>query len=251
MVKKTVQQHQKELLFRVLVAVVLWLVFFVISYININPLVEYLKTEAEKIGYNLIYVRVQDVLLQELRLAAIMALLIDMPVIIYEICRFVFPIFETIKIKILLTIGIFVAIIFFVVGIVFSYKIILPFTLTYLSSVGNAVSITGMVSFKEYISFYIMMLFVMGIVFEMPLFFLILNKVGILTVERMKGIRRYFIVVSFLLAALITPPDVVSQVMVAIPMIILYEVSLFLCKIINHSSKKKENLAGNEVYDGN
>ena len=133
------------------------------------------------------------------------------------------------------------AILLFVMGVLFSYKVILPFVLSYLSGIGNGIGITGAVDIREYISFYITILFCMGFVFEIPLIVLSVNKLGILSLDKLKGLRRYIIVLSFLVAAIITPPDVVSQCMVALPMVLLYEISLILCKITGLKRRKAIN----------
>ena len=89
----------------------------------------------------------------------------------------------------------------------------------------------------EYVGFVLRLLFGFGIVFEMPVITLLLAKAGLLTAKLMRKYRRYAIIGIFVLAAFITPPDPVSQLMMAMPLLILYEVSIWVCKLFGKKKK--------------
>ena len=109
---------------------------------------------------------------------------------------------------------------------------------------------TSQWSADEYISFVLRLIFGFGLVFEMPVMALFLSKVGILTAETMRRIRRYAIVVIFVLAAIITPPDPVSQLMMALPLLLLYELSIWICKVTAKEGKTlKNNLEKRNPYE--
>lgn len=118
----------------------------------------------------------------------------------------------------------------FAIGALIAYLLVLPMGLRFFLAL-EPPDMTSQWSADEYISFVLRLIFGFGIVFEMPVMALFLSKVGVLTAERMRRIRRYAIIVIFILAAIITPPDPVSQLMMALPLLLLYELSIWICKV--------------------
>ena len=122
--------------------------------------------------------------------------------------------------------------ILFCVGVLFAYKLMMPFMLRFLSTgIEGAEYIQTTTSIESYVSLCLTMFIIFGCVFEMPLVTIILAKMGIANPEIMKKGRGVAIVLIFLIAAIITPPDIVSQCFVAVPMCLLYFVSIFLSGI--------------------
>ncbi len=119
----------------------------------------------------------------------------------------------------------------FCIGILFAYKVTLPFMLNFLVTLEGTDYITASISIESYINLCLTMFIIFGCVFEMPLVTIILAKMGIANPEIMKKGRGVAIVLIFLVAAIITPPDIVSQCFVAVPMCLLYFVSIFLSGI--------------------
>ena len=112
--------------------------------------------------------------------------------------------------------------------------------LLFLSTLENYAQVAAAISVQNYISFLLTIFIIFGVVFELPVVSLVLNAVGLLKVEWMKKGTRVMIVVIFFLAAVITPPDIVSQIMVAIPMIGLYELSILLSAVLMKFKRKKK-----------
>ena len=119
----------------------------------------------------------------------------------------------------------------FCVGVLFAYKVTLPFMLNFLVTLEGTDYITASISIESYINLCLTMFIIFGCVFEMPLVTIILAKMGIANPEIMKKGRGVAIVLIFLVAAIITPPDIVSQCFVAVPMCLLYFISIFLSGI--------------------
>ncbi len=236
--------HVKELKQRMLFVLVVFVIVFIAAYLESDKLMELITTMGKEIGYNFVYLAPQEVMIQQLRIAGVMAIICDLPIIVYEIIAFIAPVFSSKKSFFeLLFIG-FIALVLFVLGTVFAYKILLPFVYRFLYETGQASKITAQISIKEYITLFITLECCIGIVTEMPLICIMLTKIGILTPNIMVKIRSYIIVVIFIVAAIITPPDVVSQMMVAIPMVCLYQVSIILCKFVKggkHHGKRNES----------
>lgn len=232
--------HLRELRHRFLVVLVLFATIFIATYLNCNNILSAIRQMGEEIGYKLVYISPQEVIVQQFRLAGVASFLISLPIMIYQIVAFIAPVFSDKKpLRKILMYCIF-AMVLFILGAAFAYKILLPFIYKFLFDIGIANNIEAQISIKEYISLFITIECCIGIVTEMPLISIILTKVGILTPKRMKAIRPYIIVAIFITAAIITPPDVVSQVMVAIPMIVLYQISIILCKLIKEEKSHGE-----------
>ena len=119
----------------------------------------------------------------------------------------------------------------------FAYFINIPFMLRFLIQFSSGVSISASISIQEYISFLLTVFVIFGVIFELPVVSVLLTLLGILQAKWMVKGRRAMIVVIFFVAAVITPPDVVSQILVAVPMIALYELSIFLRRLCGQREK--------------
>ena len=138
----------------------------------------------------------------------------------------------------------------FVVGVMFAYKLMMPFMLRFLSTgIEGADYIQTTTSIESYVSLCLTMFIIFGCVFEMPLVTIILSKMGIANPEILKKGRGVAIVLIFFIAAVVTPPDIVSQCMVAIPMVLLYFVSIFLSGIFYKPRSESEDEEDAEEED--
>ena len=129
--------------------------------------------------------------------------------------------------------------VFFVVGVLFAYFITVPFMLRFLISFSTDVAVTASISIQEYMSFLLMVFTIFGVIFELPVLSVILTALGVVKPSWLVKARRPMIVAIFFVAAIITPPDIVSQVMVAIPIIALYEFSILLSRLVYKAKGKK------------
>jgi sec-independent protein translocase protein TatC len=119
-----------------------------------------------------------------------------------------------------------------VLGAAFAYRIMTPFVLRFLSSLNTEVGIASSVSVRNYLSFLLTQLAVFAAVFELPVILAMLTWFGLVRAETLRRARKPIIVLCFLLAAIITPPDPLSQIMVAVPLLLLFELSIALCSIL-------------------
>jgi sec-independent protein translocase protein TatC len=132
--------------------------------------------------------------------------------------------------------------ILFVMGMLFSYYLIVPLTVNFFSSYQVSSTVTNTITLSSYISTVVSVTVACGIVFELPIIVFFLTKVGILTPSFMKKNRKYVLVILLTIAAIITPPDVFSQILVTIPLMGLYEFSLFVSTRVY--KRKSAKLAG-------
>lgn len=178
-----------------------------------------------------------------LKLTIFAAIVISVPMILYQAWAFVAPGLYQDEKKYAAP---FVtsATIFFLIGGGFAYKLILPFGLKFLLGFGGEM-IQPVISVAYYVSFVTKMILVFGTIFELPVIVVFLSKMGVVTPEIMRRYRKYAIVGSFVLGAILTPPDVFTQALMAGPLIILYELSIWVCVIISKQSSEKEDVLDN------
>jgi sec-independent protein translocase protein TatC len=152
------------------------------------------------------------------------------PYVAWEIWRFVKPALYHKEKKNITGLVIFVSLLFFM-GVSFAYFIIVPLTVNFLLTynvMGDTVKNNPLIS--SYFSTVLNLVLGTGVIFQMPIFIYFLAKIGLVSPKFLKRYRRHSIVIIMILAAIITPPDVVSQILVAIPLLVLYEISILIAK---------------------
>ncbi len=232
-------EHLEELRKRLITCIIAVLVGFVITYafkeqlfqILIRPLVAVLKDT----GGSLIFTGVSEAFFTYLKVAFLAGLLLASPVVFYEFWMFVAPGLYTNERRLLLPI-VLLSSIFFVGGVVFGYYCVFPFGFKFFLSFSND-TIKAMPAMQEYLKFSTKLLLAFGLVFELPLVLTFLARLGIVSADFLRKKRKYSLILAFIFGAILTPPDVVSQIMMALPLVILYEVSILGAKIFG---KKKQ-----------
>lgn len=231
--------HLKELRNRVAICVVCLVVAFLVCLNYAPQLVEFLTDMGKAYGYQYIYVAPQELLMQHFSISLLASVCITFPVLLYQIWAFVRPGLKK-KENLVFVLAVTFGLVCFLVGVYFAYKIMLPFMLEFLIGVSAGTEIAASITVANYITFLLTMFLIFGIVFELPVLSVILTQLGLVKVEWMKKGRRFVIVIIFFVAAVITPPDIVSQVMVAVPMMGLYEISILICTILMKFRRKKK-----------
>ena len=226
----TLTGHLKELRNRLIICAVVFVVSVVITLMYADRLIDILTAMGQGY-YTFVSIAPQEKLMQYFRVSLLAAFVITVPVALYQIYAFAKPGLkksETFFLKLVILLGLAL----FCVGVLFAYKLMMPFMLRFLSTgIEGADYIQTTTSIESYVSLCLTMFIIFGCVFEMPLVTIILAKMGIANPEIMKKGRGVAIVLIFLVAAIITPPDIVSQCFVAVPMCLLYFISIFLSGI--------------------
>jgi len=164
------------------------------------------------------------------------------PYIFYQIWAFIAPGLYDEEKRYVIPIAVLSAL-FFIGGGAFCYFIVFPYAFNFFVSFATA-EIVVMPKISDYLGFVLKLLMAFGLIFEMPLFALFLSHMGIISAASMRRVRRYAILVIFIVAAILTPPDVVSQLLMAGPMLILYEFSILVAAAFGR--KKKTEVASND-----
>ncbi len=177
----------------------------------------------------------------------VIGLIVAFPYVFWEIWRFVEPGLYSHEKK--LTKGaVFVVTLLFLTGIMFGYYIVAPISINFLTHFQLDPSIHNEIDLTSYVSTVMMLVLASGIMFQLPVVVFFLTKAGIITPEGLKTYRKHAIVVILVLSALITPPDVISQILMSIPLIFLYEISILIAQAIKRKEERLllEEEAGNK-----
>lgn len=222
---------------------ILGTMFFIlcVTFYFSDPIVDYIAKPFLMTGFKLNIFKITGGFMLKLKASMIIALLIGIPLIVYHIWAFIKPAVST-KERKFARIVILATILLFYAGICFVFYVFMPTALKImLDFIGP--NMTAMIGADDYFSFLIFFCIAMGVLFELPIFILILTKIGLITPFFLTSKRKYAIVIMWILAAVITPqPDMISQAMVAIPLMILYEISIVISKLV-YRKKQRELLS--------
>lgn len=167
------------------------------------------------------------------------SLVISMPIIFWQLWLFIAPGLYKHE-KMLIIPFVLFATIMFAIGASFAYFVVFPFVIKYVLLFGNEL-FSANISAENYVTFFTHLILGFGIAFELPVLSYFLAKVGLITDATLKGFFKYAIVIIFIIAAIITPPDVLSQFLMAIPLVGLYGLSILIAKVVNPASKEDLN----------
>jgi sec-independent protein translocase protein TatC len=197
-------------------------------------------------GATLIATSVISPFLVPLKILLMTAFLIALPVVLYQVWAFVAPGLYAHEKKLVMPLVISSTLLFFI-GVAFCYFFVFGQVFAFIQSFAPK-SITAAPDIEAYLSFVLTMFLAFGLAFEVPIVVIVLARMGIVSIEKLKAFRSYFIVLAFIIAAVVTPPDVVSQLALAIPMIILYEVGIWAAQLfIKHTKAPEEPAASADV----
>lgn len=231
--------HLTELRKRLFVVVISFLILSFTGFAFVQKITDIILKMGRDAGFNFVYLSPSEVLVGNFKVALIIALVVDIPLILFEIWAFTAPAL-TKKEKTVVSLSLVAGFFFFAAGCVFCYLVAMPMMVRFLANYNTSAFIAASISFQSYLNFVIGMVLTFGVIFEMPIVAMMLAQFGILKPAFMRKVRKYAILVIFIIAAIITPPDVVSQIMIGIPMIALYELSILLCQITYRKKKEKE-----------
>ncbi|MDD5506718.1 MAG: twin-arginine translocase subunit TatC [Bacteroidales bacterium] len=255
-------QHLEELRWHILRSIVAIFVFTIVAFLNrktlfdeillapkdadfitnrwLCRLADLVSTPAlcfKDFSLNIVNLTMAGQFMTHMYISVAAGLILAVPYVLWEIWRFVKP---ALKFKERKYSGgaVLVMSLLFLTGILFSYFLIVPLTLNFLGSYTVSDMIQNQISLKSYLSTVVSLTFSTGLVFELPVFVYFFSRIGLLTPAFMRKSRKYALVIILIIAAIITPPDVFSQTMVAIPLYGLYEISIFISARVNRQNMK-------------
>ncbi len=231
--------HLTELRERLLRAVLAVLVAFLVLYPFANELYQWLSEPLRALlpaGATMIATEVASPFLAPFKLSLLAALCLAMPVVLYQIWMFVAPGLYLHEKKIAMPLLIS-SILLFYLGLAFAYFVVFPLVFGFFTSIGPE-NVAVMTDISRYLDFVIKLFLAFGIAFEIPVATVILISMGIIDVAGMANKRPYIIIGCFTVGMLMTPPDIISQVLLALPMWLLFEAGLFFGRFVEQSDSE-------------
>ena len=233
--------HLEELRKRLIISIVAVVVGFVACYhfakeifiILARPLQQALPPNS-----SLVFINPTEAFLTYLKTAFLAGFFLAIPIILYQVWKFIAPGLYKEERSYVIPFVLSSSILF-IGGALFGYFMVFPLAFKFLMGFSSDM-IQAFPSMKEYLSFVIKLLIAFGVVFETPVFIFFLAKLGIVNYEMLKAYRKYFLVLAFVIGALLTPPDPLSQIMMAVPLLILYEVSVLVTKYFGKKKVEEE-----------
>lgn len=218
-------EHLSDLRKQIIKGLTVFILFFIVVFSTINIWFPFITR-----GHSLVILGPLEVVKFYMTISTTLAFGLAMPFLVHFLWSFIKPGLKEEESRFL---GLYapIMLVLFLVGVAFGYFVVNPLSYTFLVSIG-ATNFDVMVSANEYMHFLIMTTVPLGLLFELPIVALFLSAIGVLTAESMKKIRGWSYIAMGVGSAVITPPDFISQLLVLIPMIILYEISIYLVKRI-------------------
>ena len=233
----TVIEHIDEIRKRLMVIVVFFVIAVIGSFFIAKPIIRFLQSEA---GYEEFHAfNVIDPIALYLKVIILLAVVIISPIIMYQVWAFIAPGLHETERKVTLSYIPF-AFMLLIVGMMFSYFVLVPYVMYFMKELSTELGITQTVGINEYFTFLFQILIPFGIVFQLPIVLLFMSRLGILDPKRLVKIRKYAYFGLFVIAAFITPPDLMSHLLVTVPLFILYEISIVISRIGYRKFQKAE-----------
>ena len=198
-------------------------------------------------GSSMIAIDVASPFLTPFKLALLLALILAIPIVLYQLWAFVAPALYREE-KRLARPLLYTSVVLFYAGCAFAYFVVFPLVFGFFTSVAPA-GVTVMTDISKYLDFVITLFLAFGIAFEVPIATIILVATGMVSIDRLKKARAYVLVGAFAMGMLLTPPDVISQTLLALPMWILFEVGLLMSRILLPHRQKAAGDDGEQPAD--
>ena len=225
--------HVEELRWRFIKSISTILMGAVITYNYADNIMYWLINPAQSlpIDLNLQVLKITSMFTVKLSIALFGGMILGLPVIFYQFWRFISPAFED-KYGVAVIFMVLFISIFFLLGITFAYFIIIPFSLSFFTSLTTeTIDVAYNFTLEGYLMYILWLIFGCGLLFQLPVVSIFFTKIGILTPAFLREYRKFAIIAFLVLGAILTPPDPVSQILIVVPLIILYEFSILISKL--------------------
>lgn len=215
------------------------LIGFIASfYFLCDPLMNFITSPINERGIEIIYTAVSEALTTQIKVSFIAGVVVVSPYLFYQIWAYVKPALYDNEIRLFRGLF-FIALLLFLTGIVFCYQYVYTLALNFFFVAGENLA-TPMLSIDKYIGFLFGFILPFGIVFELPIAIFMFTRLGWVNYEMLSSSRKFVFFGIFILAAILTPPDVVSQCMLGLPMFVLYEVGVQVSRFTKPREPKEE-----------
>ncbi|GED71394.1 Sec-independent protein translocase protein TatCy [Brevibacillus reuszeri] len=249
----TVVEHLTELRRRIIWVLAVFIVALIAGFFCAGPLIEYLKQEPIADGVPIISLHPSDALRVYMQFAFLIGVVATLPVALFHVWRFVSPgLQENERRGSLYFIP--AASFLFVTGILFGYYVVFPMIMQFMTSTSASIGVNPNYGIGEYYGFMFNMVIPFGVLFQLPIIVMFLTRLRILNPMRLAKVRRFAYFGLTVIGVTLTPPDIVSDILVIIPLLLLYELSIWLSRIVYRKQLKEQeeweseyNLEADEV----
>ena len=225
--------HLEELRWRLIKSIVTIIVGAGITYNFSDTIMHWLiiPTDSLSIDLNLQVLKITSMFTVKLSVALFGGIILGLPIIFYQFWRFVSPAFED-KYGLAVSIAVLFSSVFFLLGMFFAYFVIIPSSLAFFTSLtSESIDVAYNFTLEGYLIYILWLIFGCGLLFQLPVISVFFTKIGILTPAFLREYRKFAIVVFLVLGAVLTPPDPVSQILIVVPLILLYEFSILISRL--------------------
>jgi sec-independent protein translocase protein TatC len=226
----SVYEHLGELRKRLIIVALFFIAALVASFFLVDPIILYLQRSNEAKELTMNAFRLTDPIKIYMQFAFIIAIILTFPVFLYQLWAFVSPGLYEKERKVTLS-YIPLAVGLFLGGVAFAYFVLFPFVVDFMQSLAARLGINQVIGINEYFQFMLQLILPFGLLFQMPVIVMFLTRLGLITPMLLSKVRKYAYFILLIIAAFITPPDVISQIIVTVPLCLLYEVSIWISKI--------------------
>ncbi|HHX87871.1 MAG TPA: twin-arginine translocase subunit TatC [Firmicutes bacterium] len=209
----------------------------ILCFYFVEPIRQVLLLPGRGLQIEMIFLTPSEVFMSNLRLAVVTGLVVSLPVILYQVTALIGAVNRHFKKKAFFLAG--AMFVLFVLGLSFSYFVVFPFALKFFLSFSRA-DLIPKFSINQYITFTVSFLAVFGLVFQLPLAFWFLGVAGLVSSSFLRRNRKYALLVILIISAVLTPPDVFSQIMMAIPLTLLYELGIVMVYFARRDQKVRK-----------
>lgn len=233
----SVIEHITELRKRLVIIVVFFFLAVIGGFLLSRPIIVYLQHTDEAKNLTLNAFNLTDPLMVYMQFAFIIAFVITSPIILFQLWSFVSPGLYEKERRVTLS-YIPISLLLFLAGVSFSYFILFPFVVDFMERISKDLEINQVIGIHEYFTFLLQLTVPFGVLFQLPVVIMFLTRLGIVTPMFLSKVRKYAYFVLLVIAALITPPELTSHLMVSIPLFILYEISIWVSRISYRNAQK-------------
>lgn len=246
--KREITEHLDELRKRLLIVAYFFAGAIIVGFFLSQPLIYQMQNAPWTENIQMHAFQVTDPLRIYIIVIVIIAFVIILPVILYQVWAFISPGLYSNEQKLTLS-YIPIVMLLMLIGMVFSYLVLVPYIIRFTFDLSSEMGIETTIGINQYFGFLFRTVLPFGLVFQMPILVLFLTQLGLITPMFLKRNRKYAYFILFVFAAIIAPPDLMTHIMLTVPMILLYELSIYISKIGYKRYLKAEQMAMEEELD--
>lgn len=239
--------HIADLRKRLVNSVLFLVAAFFICFNFYEPILEWMMVPAKEAlpaNSQMVAMAIEETFFTALKVAFFAGFILSLPIIFWQMWMFLAPGLYDHEKKLIIPF-VFFATMQFVLGALFAYYFVVPVGFAFLINFGSTV-VTVLPSIGMYVDFFTKLMIGFGLSFELPVIIFFLAKVGLVDDKMLKDFFRYAVVLIFIIAAILTPPDVISQMLMAAPLLVLYGVSIWIAKVVNPAPKDEDEEENND-----